>query len=514
MGNQSDIAREGLMGLGLSSEQIDTVQKQWLATCKNLVQTIPSLADVINTETGEVQGGTKAIEDHYKTWRQEQEKQLLWEAQYAKERALNERKAQQYAYQLDMISAQSDYQKAVERYNALGGDDAYHKITPISIQFNEDDRKIALAYGELLKEQNKYNEAWKAYNRELEANKTAEEDVAKSREALTKAMGAYEQQTQEATDATNANTNSLTENADAIAKAVDDTEKAVKAMKDYSDQVYNSSLKSIEGTLGGFSKIYDTVEAAKQNVNRLEKEWKNFEGTGDAEADSKKSKELHQIWKDAENAIPSIQNLNDALDSQVKFLTDYYDNLERMRALGYSDDVIAMVSGGSAEDAGNARALANTRSTDPRIKEINDKVNTIKSKSKDLAGAMTENKLTIDEQFKDLEKTAAEAIAGLSQYDEAKKNVTTTMQGIIDGLGETHGTVKSQVQNILDMLAQLSGASYSVPNFNLNTGTFGPVNPNLTVYTHLNLDGKQVATSVSEHQGNSMRSLQRSGVNP
>ena len=514
MGNQSDIAREGLMGLGLSSEQIDTVQKQWLATCKNLVQTIPSLADVINTETGEVQGGTKAIEDHYKTWRQEQEKQLLWEAQYAKERALNERKAQQYAYQLDMISAQSDYQKAVERYNALGGDDAYHKITPISIQFNEDDRKIALAYGELLKEQNKYNEAWKAYNRELEANKTAEEDVAKSREALTKAMGAYEQQTQEATDATNANTNSLTENADAIAKAVDDTEKAVKAMKDYSDQVYNSSLKSIEGTLGGFSKIYDTVEAAKQNVNRLEKEWKNFEGTGDAEADSKKSKELHQIWKDAENAIPSIQNLNDALDSQVKFLTDYYDNLERMRALGYSDDVIAMVSGGSAEDAGNARALANTRSNDPRIKEINDKVNTIKSKSKDLAGAMTKNKLTIDEQFKDLEKTAAEAIAGLSQYDEAKKNVTTTMQGIIDGLGETQGTVKSQVQNILDMLAQLSGASYSVPNFNLNTGTFGPVNPNLTVYTHLNLDGKQLATSVSEHQGDSMRSLQRSGVNP
>ena len=522
MGNQSDIARDGLMGLGLSSEQIDTVQKQWLATCKNLVQTIPSLADVINTETGEVQGGTKAIEDHYKTWRQEQEKQLLWEAQYAKERALNERKAQQYAYQLDYITAQSIQQNAARRYNELGGNDAWNKhvrygsmdsgFAPIAI--DELGEKLIKADKELTDANQNLIDSYKNYTGELENNKTAEEEVANSREALTKAMGAYEQQTEQATDATNANTNSLTENADAIAKAVDDTEKAVKAMKDYSDQVYNSSLKSIEGTLGGFGKIYDTVEAAKQNVNRLEKEWKNFEGTGDAEADSKKSKELHQIWKDAENAIPSIQNLNEALDSQVKFLSDYYDNLERMRALGYSDDVIAMVSGGSAEDAGNARALANTRSTDPRIKEINDKVNTIKNKSKDLAGAMTENKLTIDEQFKDLEKTAAEAIAGLSQYDEAKKNVTDTMQGIIDGLGETQGTVKSQVQNILDMLAQLSGASYSVPNFNLNTGTFGPVNPNLTVYTHLNLDGKQVATSVSEHQGNSMRSLQRSGVNP
>jgi hypothetical protein len=515
MGNQSDIAREGLMGLGLSSEQIDTVQKQWLATCKNLVQTIPSLADVINTETGEVQGGTKAIEDHYKTWRQEQEKQLLWEAQYAKERALNERKAQQYAYQLDVITAQSNYEKAAKNYNDLGGDNRlkradYGKNT----EDLEDDLALAQAYEDREKAAQKLIETTKIYNQELANNKAAEEEVANSREALTKAMGAYEQQTEKATDATEGNTHSLMANADAIAKAVDDTEKAVKAMKDYSDQVYNSSLKSIEGTLGGFGKIYDTVEAAKQNVSRLEKEWKNFEGTGDAEADSKKSKELHQIWKDAENAIPSIQNLNDALDSQVKFLTDYYDNLERMRALGYSDDVIAMVSGGSAEDAGNARALANTRSTDPRIKEINDKVNTIKSKSKDLAGAMTENKLTIDEQFKDLEKTAAEAIAGLSQYDEAKKNVTTTMQGIIDGLGETQGTVKSQVQNILDMLAQLSGASYSVPNFNLNTGTFGPVNPNLTVYTHLNLDGKQLATSVSEHQGDSMRSLQRSGVNP
>lgn len=326
-------------------------------------------------------------------------------------------------------------------------------------------------------------------------------------------MGAYEQQTEKATDATEGNTHSLMANADAIAKAVDDTEKAVKAMKDYSDQVYKSSLNSIEGTLGGFNKIYDSVEQAKQNVNKLEKEWKNFENSG-SDADNKKSKELHQVWKDAENAIPSIQNLNEALDTQLKFLTDYYDNLTKMKSLGYSDEVIAMVSGGSVEDAGNAKALASTQATDPRIAQINRTVADIKAKSKDVAGAMTENKLTIDEQFKELEQTAADAIAGLNQYDEAKQNVTNTMQGIIDGLDETQATVKNQVQNILDMLSQLSGASYNVPNFNLNMGTFGPTNPNITVYSHLNLDGKQVASSVSEHQGNSLRTSQRSGGRP
>lgn len=514
MGNQSDAAREGLMGLGLSSEQVDTVQKQWLATCKSLVQTIPSLADVINTETGEVEGGTKAIEEHYKKWRQEQEKQLLWEAQYAKERALNERKAQQYAYQLDVITAQSNYEKAAKNYNDLGGDNRlkradYGKNT----EDLEDDLALAQAYEDREKAAQKLIETTKIYNQELANNKAAEEEVANSREALTNAMGAYEQQTEKATDATEGNTHSLMANADAIAKAVDDTEKAVKAMKDYSDQVYKSSLNSIEGTLGGFNKIYDSVEAAKQNVNRLEKEWQNFENSG-SDADNKKSKELHQVWKDAENTIPSIQNLNEALDTQLKFLTDYYDNLTKLKSLGYSDDVIAMVSGGSVEDAGNAKALASTRATDPRIAQINKTVADIKAKSKDVAGAMTENKLTIDEQFKELEQTAANAIAGLNQYDEAKQNVTNTMQGIIDGLDETQATVKNQVQNILDMLSQLSGASYNVPNFSLNMGTFGPTNPNITVYSHLNLDGKQVASSVSEHQGNSLRTSQRSGGRP
>lgn len=525
MGNQSDIAREGLMGLGLSSEQIDTVQKQWLATCKSLVQTIPSLADVINTETGEVEGGTKAIEEHYKKWRQEQEKQLLWEAQYAKERALNERKAQQYAYQLDVITAQSKYEKAANRFNALGGQGRYDEAANRSgwdlVAWNknatEEEKKleyeIIAAYNERQEAAQALIEATKTYNQELENNRAAEEDTANSREALTKAMGAYEQQTEKATDATEGNTNSLMANADAIAKAVDDTEKAVKAMKDYSDQVYKSSLNSIEGTLGGFNKIYDSVEQAKQNVNKLEKEWKNFENSG-SDADNKKSKELHQIWKDAENTIPSIQNLNEALDTQLKFLTDYYDNLTKMKSLGYSDEVIAMVSGGSVEDAGNAKALASTRAKDPRIAQMNKTVADIKAKSKEVAGAMATNKLTIDEQFKELEQTAADAIAGLNQYDEAKQNVTNTMQGIIDGLDETQATVKNQVQNILDMLSQLSGASYNVPNFNLNTGTFGPTNPNITVYSHLNLDGKQVASSVSEHQGDSLRTSQRSGGRP
>jgi hypothetical protein len=173
-----------------------------------------------------------------------------------------------------------------------------------------------------------------------------------------------------------------------------------------------------------------------------------------------------------------------------------------------------MVSGGSVEDAGNAKALASTRATDPRIAQMNKTVADIKAKSKEVAGAMATNKLTIDEQFKELEQTAADAIAGLNKYDEAKQNVTNTMQGIIDGLDETQATVKSQVQNILDMLSQLSGASYNVPNFNLNMGTFGPTNPNITVYSHLNLDGKQVASSVSEHQGNSLRTSQRSGGRP
>ena len=515
MGSQSEAARAGLELLGLSSEQIDTAQKQWLATCKQLVQTIPSLADVIDIETGEVKGGTEAITKHYEAWRKEQEKQLLWEAHYAKERALNEKRAQEYSYQLDYWNAEAEYKRKAQRYNDLGGDEAFRREVRFDSELNpysrsEEGKALIEAEKDRFDAETKLQDAYKNLTREQEANSAATQELAKEKEVLTEKVGALEEQTKDATGATDDNTGSLIKNKDEVLKSIDATEKALKALQDYTDQVYKSSLRSVEGTLGGFNRILTPMDEAKQKVQDLTKQLNEFNGTGEEKS------RLNILLADANNAIPTIQNLSEALDTQIKFLDDYYKSLDTMRKLGYSEDVIAMVSGGTAQDAANAMALADTRRGDANIKKINDQVESIKTKSKNLASAMTENKLAIDEEYKDLTQGVADAIAGLDQYDEAKKNINNTMKGILDGLGDNAKEVQAQVQNILDMLAQLSGASYNVniPGFSMNIGTNGPVNPFLNINTNVNLNGKQVGSAVSQFQADQLNQMQRSGSNP
>lgn len=515
MGNESETAKEGLKALGLSTDQIDTAQKEWLETCKRLVQTIPGLNEIINTQTGEVKGGKQAIEEYYKTWRQEQEKALLWQAHYAKERALIERKSQEYLYQIDVWNAEERYKQAAEEFNKLGGNERlYRKDYGKDADEIDADLAVADAYEKREKAANALVEATKALSDEQKNNKKAAEELEMETQVLTEKLGAYEDQANGASNATDNGTSSfgrLADKSDEVTKAIDATEKAVQALKNYTEQVYQSSLKSIEGTLGGFNSVKTLQDQAKEKMDDLTASLNKWNKENQ---EAGKTNPYVQQLEDAKNAIPSIQNLNEALQSQLDFLTEYQENLAKMKALGYTDEVIAMVSGGSVQDASYAKALAETRSTDPNIRAINDKVTAIKSKSKELASAMTENSLTVDEEYKELQTTVAEAIAGLDQYTEAKENVNHTMEGILEGLGENAKQVQTQVDNILNMLAELSGASYNVniPGVNIDiAGASGSSYTPIILQSNLTLDGKQVANSVSTHQAEQLTQMNRGG---
>lgn len=538
MGNQSEAAREGLSALGLSTDQIDFAQKEWLETCKQLVQTIPSLSGIINTETGEVTDGTDAIREHIAEWKKAQDEKIYWSAFYEKKAAVladtsvldADLKVIQAEGRLKRLQQQSDaWEKERDQKSKQWVQE--WEAEKKRIEAETENLLASTEYSEHIAKNNPYADQKNPYAEKLaEAGAAAE----KAHNYRTKVVNDYGEAIDEVNDMEaglidmfgeeskeryNANQqvekgkNVLKALTDEQKNAIEETEKAIKALKDYTDQVYSQSLRSIEGTLGGFGEVYDSIEAAYKNVDKLKKEWLDFKNSDKEDKDGSKAHELEMIWRNAENAIPSIQNLNAALDTQIKFLTDYYANLHKLRELGYSEDVIAMVSGGTTQDAGYARALANTTANDPQIKQMNEKVATIKKKSKEVASEMTENALTVDEKYQALAQSAADAIAKLNLHDDAKTNVTNTMQGIIEGLDETQATVKAQVESILRMLAELSGASYTVPGFNFNTGTFNGTQT-IQVHSYLNVDGKRMANAVSQLQGDSMRTAQRSGGNP
>jgi hypothetical protein len=100
MGKDSEDAVNGLSMLGFSTDQIAEKQETWLKTCKDLVRTIPGLSDIINAETGEIKGGTGALSDYVKEWQGTQEKIAKWKAYYRMRDKLDE--ANGGLYELEM----------------------------------------------------------------------------------------------------------------------------------------------------------------------------------------------------------------------------------------------------------------------------------------------------------------------------------------------------------------------------------------------------------------------------
>jgi DNA repair ATPase RecN len=261
--------------------------------------------------------------------------------------------------------------------------------------------------------------------------------------------------------------------------------------------------------------VITPAEAAIAKVTELEVKL----STATEEERGKLNETLLSLKNDENEAVPTIENMTAALQSQIEHLQAYYDNLAKIKAGGFSADVLAMVSGGTAQDMDYAKALADAidqyGANSDQVRKLNEQVAAVKAKTGELAAAMTENTLAVDENMTELVDNYTKALEGLNQYDGAKANAAQTVQGIVDGLGEKAGQVSDQVNSILGMLAELSGAGYSIPGVNFNSIVTGGAAPQggtqaLNVNSHVYLDGKEITNNVSTHMANDMRAQERS----
>jgi hypothetical protein len=487
MGSESEQAKAGLSALGWSTDQINERQAQWLETCKRLVQTIPSLSEIINTQTGEVKGGAQAVQDYVREWQQGQEKLLAQQALYAKKQAIINKQAEMENLRLDMLVAQQRVKNLWDEWLAQGGN--MNPRNPLN--------------GQMAELQNAASEAKKIYEEQKSALDQAVEAYEIAENIVGEMPGVLEEVDEAAEDATD----SIKTMDDATAKAAQESiknfETALKSMTDYTEKAYQSSRQSITSALGGFAKMVTPAEQARQKVKDVQKEIAELQKAG------KSTQELELKMTGYDEAVPTIQNITAGLKSQVDYLQQYIDNIAKMRALGFSDDVLAMVSDGSAQSADYAAELAKAGASE--VAEINKQVAEVKAKTSELATSLTENNLAVDETMQTLVQNYADALEELNQYDGAKANAAQTVQGIVDGLGENAAAVQSQVNSILSMLAELSNASYgyNVPGVNFNSTVGG--GSTTQVHTTINLDGTKLADAVSTHQADGLKNLQRSG---
>ena len=440
LGAGADGAEANLRALGIETDGIADKQAAWLDICRKLVQTIPGLSSIINTETGEVEGGTDAIRDYVREWQSGQEKLAMLKAAYAKRDALN----QEYG-DLNLLRGMAMYKAnaaklAREAYEAAGGDDA---LDSGAIYGTEAYRDLLLM-SEGVKDAEE--EAAKA-QRELEKREKAAGEATEDLDGLIKYLGDdLEGVTETTEDAADAMTEWSQETKDAATEAVTAAADALEALDKYYQNVHSDTKRAVDGVVSGFQKITTPAEEAREKVDDLRK---TLTETNGAEVNLKIS--------DIESSIPTVQNMTAALQDQLDYLTQYQDYLAKARAAGVSDAVLGSLSDGSTQSFDYLKALATTGSAE-EIRQLNDAYAQVEAAKSSLADSLTEQRLAADSEFTALSDAATAAVASLDQYATAEGNMEHTVQGIADGIAAKVPAVQAQVNALLSALSSLDGA--------------------------------------------------------
>ena len=568
LGVKSEKTAAYLASLGLSTDEIDQKESKWLETCKRLVKVIPGLNEIINTETGEVKGGTQAVKDYIDAWEKGQRKLVLLGALEEKESALSTRFADLPGLELDLALAEKkvrDQRKKLDQLREeLGiGGEGYEMVIKTNatggqgiLTENEKAWNDAIVtYGQL---QKAAKDAGDAYNLQKDALEEAKVAIEEYRAAIVEEYGSIEA-------ATAAGVEWSDEMKEAARTVTEAAKNALQNLSDYVEGVRTATMKSIDSTVKGFEKVETPMMKARQKIADLTDEMGNLDKSSkDYESELKKIND--QINATQTEKI-SAQGIGANLEQQAKYMEDYLANLQKARELGISDDILAQLSDGSVESYDYLEAMANAAPGE--VQKINENFQKVIDKKNQLADELTGQQLTVDEIYKTMQQEAAEAVAALDMGQEAAENAGNTVAGLAQGIADHVPDVQTAVDSILEQLNRLDGWGLNIDlggfgniNFTTSTGADasgrfgigyvprddylirahegerlltsqenqiwnallnggvagfdledlgGVMRDNIRPGGNVYLDGSQVGRVISEQQGRSYKSLQRSG---
>ena len=502
MGSESEEAAAGLQLLGYDTDMIADKQRLWLETCKKLVDTIPGLSEIINTETGEVKGGTQAVADYVDEWEKAQKKMAYVKDLQAKEKALETEFADFAGLEIDVEVARrrlaESRAKVLELFNEYGLNEE-----DVKFQFGISDiesayRNFNIAPGSAVAsalrlssdQVNALKDAASAYQGAINKERELSTQYAERKAAYDEANSALQERKEiveelvgSLDDVTTAESTWTQTMVDDATNALPVANEALKALADYYENYYDKVKSSVDGVVKGFDEIGKAGDDLREKQQSLSEEYAKTEleyagilqkfGGGDQALQymSDHWEELTDDEKDAYNALAKLRNEQDEvnkslnqfkpegmkanLQSQIEFMNEYLDNLEWAKEAGLSDELLASLSDGSQE---SAEYLAGLREGGAdAAKEVDDLYQQVQEKKKEFTQELTDQQLTVDQTYQDLLEKAKEAIAGLDMEEDAKNNAGKTVVGIIEGISANVPGVADAVDSVLAELSRLSG---------------------------------------------------------
>lgn len=567
--------REYIASLGLDVDYVSQEYDVWRGAISRLTQEVPELTSVIDAQTGAINGGTQAILDNYSAWQTAEENKIRWTAYYAKQRALEEKKAEMGGYELEFLVDRNQFwdfydeirQKWSQHFPDAFGDNGIIDNNKLWTGWQNYGPEQQAMYDELYADIQKYQELYDKvaksqteYEKQAQAVAEAEERLGLVHEALVDQYGddPFDGSAESALDAANA----TTKWADAQVTAGKEALSAIKAVGDYVEAVHDATEKMVESTLKGFATVErPTTEFEKKRDKLIEQQNELNRATKDGE---KRYQELQTQIDELNKSIDQYgtKGMKEGLQSQITFMEEYIANLEKAREMGLSGELMSYLSDGSVQ---SAEYLAQLVEHPEQAQEIDQMFMYAQELKGSFTDALTQNKLDFDTTYDGMVEKANEAIAALNLGDEAADAMGQTVAGLARGINENVDGVSEAVDAVLAQLERLN-LNYGI---NIGLGGFGSINfaldgehetgldyvpfdgylaglhegegiltaeenriwqrfkngssPQVVDYDALGgivrdnvggnvyLDGRVVGSVISEQQGNSYRRLQRSG---
>lgn len=466
---KSSVLQWAVDTLGNKTNRTAQEQAVWLETCRRLVKTIPGLSSIINTETGEIKGGTDAVKAYIQAWEDGQKKLALMGAVQQKEDALSTRFAELPGLELDMAlakrRARQSYEQLKKLYEQYGLQLGFDSAGKINRNFNGYGNGISNEDRAMLARETDYTEqlyreaeaATTAYQTQKDALDEAKAAIEEYRATVEEMPGAIE-------DATDASEQFWVDNAQNISAVVSATGEALQALEDYAKGVHDAATEAVNSVAKSLNRVdYKAYGDQIKNISDLTQKQAQYKVGSD------EWKKLQSEIDKANESLISTNNIYKNLETQSQFLGEYLTNLQKARDLGVDSNLLAELSDGSVESAQYLDALVNDK-TGKTVSEINALYKQVQGQKAELSNELANQQLSVDQTYQSLADKAKEAVAALDLQGEAAANTGKTIAGIASGIAEHVPDVSTQVDAIIAELDRLNG--YGI---NIDFGGFGSI---------------------------------------
>ena len=382
----------------------DAEAKEYHQTLEMLCQTVPELADHIDLTTDTIDGGTAALRVNTEEWKKN-----------AIAQAMQEKLTEMYKEYSDVL--------VENEKNAILLKQAQDSLAQKQQEAAEAERIMAEEY-------KKAEKAAEDYTAQTGITADAEDYLSKEYRAAEAHLEILNQEIEEGEDTVWAYQEAMDEAAPTIAEA----ESEIALASEATDNLINSQDEATDSTTAEAEEINALNARFMETNSQLEDLQEEYREAYDAAYDSISGQ--YSLWDTAAEVVAtSASTINEGLESQQAYWSDYNTNLENLSARGEDiaglGDMLASFADGSADSVNAVAGMADA--TDEELAQMVANWQKLQEEQSKVAGSLADVRTDFSNQMEAIQGDLADDVADMDLSDEARISANNTIQGFING---------------------------------------------------------------------------------